>query len=72
MDGEPVGLRHVDGDELNPGLHQPRDEMDVAGQPVELRNDKRPPLLPAQLDGPQQLRPVGVALAALDLGELGQ
>ena len=32
---EPVGLREVDGDEVDSALHQVRDEGDVARQPIE-------------------------------------
>jgi hypothetical protein len=36
-DREPVRVRHVDRDELNASLLQPKQEMRVATEPVELR-----------------------------------
>ncbi len=41
MDGETVGSREVSGDELNPGLHQVRDEGDIPGEAVQLGNYQR-------------------------------
>ena len=72
VDGEPVGLGHVGGDELDAGLHQPGDEVNIAGQPIQLGDDQRCLLPAAQLDGLEQLGPVGVALAGFDLGKLSQ
>ncbi len=40
MDGEPVHGRHVGRDELDAAFHQPGDEVDVAGQTVELGDDQ--------------------------------
>ena len=70
VDRQPVGLREVAGDELDPALHQVRDEGDVAGQPVELGDQQRRLLQPAGGEGRGELGPV-VAPAALDLDELG-
>ncbi len=36
MNCEPVGLGHVGGDELDACLHEPRDEVDIAGEPIQL------------------------------------
>lgn len=66
MDGQAVGRRHVAGDEIYAGLHQPRDEVDVPSQPVELGDDQRSTMNPAQ---GQRLGQPGavVPAAALDL-----
>ena len=69
VDGEPVRVRVVDGDELNPAFHQVRDEREVAAEPVHLRDDQDGLQLLRQLDCLGQLRTV-IALAGLDLGEL--
>lgn len=71
VQGQPVGTRHVHGDELDPALHQACDEGDVAGQPVELGDDQRGALPLAGGDGGMEFRPV-VLPAALDLGEFGE
>jgi len=36
-----VGVRHVGGDELHAGLDQPRYEVNIAGQSVELGDQQR-------------------------------
>ena len=69
MNRQLVGVRVIDGDELDAGLHQRGDECEVAGQPVELRNDELGFLRPADVERDFKLRP-GVVLTALDLGEL--
>jgi hypothetical protein len=38
---QPVRVRHVGSDELNPAFHQRRDEGEVAGQAVELGDHHR-------------------------------
>jgi hypothetical protein len=40
VDGEAVGLREVDGFEIDAGFHQVRHERNVARQPVQLRDDE--------------------------------
>ena len=40
VDGELVGVRVIDGDELDAAVHQRGDEGEVAGQPVELGDDE--------------------------------
>ncbi len=41
VDREPIGGRHIDSDELYSHLHQSRDEEDVAGETIQLRNHQR-------------------------------
>jgi len=57
-----VRLRHIDGD----GLHEVRDEGDVAGEAIQLGDHQRSAMLAAELEGGSEGRPV-IALAALDL-----
>jgi hypothetical protein len=38
MDGKTIGLRKINGFEVDPGLHQVRHEGNVSSEPVELRN----------------------------------
>ncbi|MFZ1430886.1 MAG: hypothetical protein WAS21_29490 [Geminicoccaceae bacterium] len=71
VQGKPVGGRHVHGDELDPALHEARDEGDIAGQPVELGDDQRGPLPLAGGDRGMKFGPV-VLPGALDLGEFGE
>lgn len=71
VNGQPVGLGHVTGDEVRAALHQVGDESDVAGQPVKAGNQQGSATLPALFEGGQKLRPVRVPASALDLGELG-
>ena len=71
VDGQPVGLGHIAGDEVGTALHQIGDEGDVTGQPVKAGNQQGSAALPALLKGGKQLRPVRVPASALDLGELG-
>ena len=40
VNDEAVGGRHIDGDEVHTGLHETRDEMDVACEPIQLRDNK--------------------------------
>jgi hypothetical protein len=47
------------------------DECDLAGEPVEAGNEKHGTALAAFRKGGLELRPVGVASAALGLGERG-
>ena len=70
VDRQPVGLGEVAGDELDPALHQVRDEGDVAGQPVELGDHQGRLLHPAGGERQGELGPVDTP-AALDLDELG-
>ena len=41
VDGEPICVGEVGGDEFEPALHQPRDHLDVAGKTIEPCDDKR-------------------------------
>lgn len=40
VDGEAVGMRHVTGDKVGGRLHQAGDEVYIAGQAVEFRDDQ--------------------------------
>jgi hypothetical protein len=40
VNGEPVSLRHVHGNEFHIAFHEVRNEGHVAGQPVKARNDE--------------------------------
>jgi hypothetical protein len=40
VDREPVGVRVVAGHEVDAALHQAGEEVDVAGEPVELGDDE--------------------------------
>jgi hypothetical protein len=40
VNGEAICLREVNGDELHPGFHEGRDEVDVAGEAIQLGNNK--------------------------------
>ena len=40
VDGEPVGVRIVGGDELDVAVHQGCDEREIAGEAVELGDDE--------------------------------
>ena len=70
VQGQLVGIGHVDGGELDAALHQVGDEGDVARQPVELGDHQHGPPLPAQVEGRGELGSV-VAFAALHFRELG-
>ena len=41
MDRQPVGLREIDGRELDTRLYQAGHEMNVAREPVQLRDNER-------------------------------
>ena len=69
MDRQLVGMGVINGNEFDAAFHKRGNEGQVAGQAVELGDDKPCPLLFAGRERPPQLRAVG-ALAALDLGEL--
>jgi hypothetical protein len=71
VDGQPVGLGHIAGNEIRAALHQICDKSDVAGQPVKAGNQQGSAALPALFKGGKQLRPVRVPPSALDLSELG-
>jgi len=70
VDGEPVGVRVVGGDELDVAVHQRCDEGEIAGEAVELCDDELGLVLAA---GGQGLLKFGAirAFAGLDLGMLG-
>jgi hypothetical protein len=64
---ETVGFRHVAGDELNAGLLEVRQKMDIAREPIELGNEQHGARAPGVVHRLPQLGASGV-LAALDLG----
>ena len=66
---QPVGVRHVGGDEVDTRLLQAEQEMRVARQAIELGDNKPRPVQAAHRESFRQCWPIG-ALAALDLGEL--
>jgi hypothetical protein len=70
MDRQLVRVRVIDSDELNTRVHERRNEGEVAGQAIELGNDEPGFLFLAGRERLLKLWPV-VALAALNLGELG-
>lgn len=63
VDGEAGRFGHIDGDEINIAFHQAGNEMDVAGEAVELSDDEFCFLLAAKGEGGGELGPV-VLLAA--------
>ena len=64
VDGEPVGARHVHGNEFNIiAVHQAKNEMDVAGKPVTFGDYKDGTALPALSQGGMDLGPVILAPA---------
>ena len=40
VDGESIRIGHIDRDEVDTGFHQARDEIDIAGEAVELGADE--------------------------------
>ena len=70
-DGEVIGLRHIDGEEMHAAVAQRQQERGVPAQAVELGDDQGGAGQAGQLDGFDPFGPVGVA-AAFDLGEAGQ
>src|SRR5882724_5497509 len=64
------GMGIVDGDELDPALHQIGDESDVAGEPVQLRDYERGLVAFAGCEGSLEFGTVG-PVPALDLGMFG-
>ena len=72
VDGQSVRLGHIDGNEINPTLHEAGDEMDVAGQSIKPGDDERGFVTAALVERGCELRAVGVPLAALDFLELGE
>ena len=63
-----AGLRGVIATyEIRPTFHQCRNESNIAAKAVELRDDEGGPSLAALLQSGQQLRAVGMLLAALNL-----
>lgn len=68
---EAIGLGHVHRHKVDATLHQSRDEMYVAGETVQLGDDEGCAASPTFLKRRDELRPVDVTLAALDLLELG-
>jgi hypothetical protein len=64
MDREPLGMRHVHGDEFHIAVHQVGDEGDVAGQAIETCNQKGGAALSAFRDRGEQLGPIGELLPA--------
>jgi hypothetical protein len=72
VDGQSVRLGHINGNEINPTLHEARDEMDVAGQSIKPGDDECGFVAAALVERGCELRTVGVPLAALNLLELGE
>ena len=68
--GQAVHRGHVGGDELDTGLHQPRDESDVAREPVELGDHQHRLVRPAGGERGGELRPIPFP-PAFHLDELG-
>jgi hypothetical protein len=66
VNGECVGWGIVDGNELDARFHEPRDEMQVAGQAAEFRDNKGRAMDPAEPNRFSDRRP-NVALLALGL-----
>ncbi len=66
MDGKPVGIGHIGGNEVHTAFHQAGNEMDVTGKPVQLGNDERRLEAPAVGQGSFQLGPVFMPLAAFN------
>jgi len=71
MAGELVEFRHVGADEGDAGLLQAGDEMHVAGEPIELRDNEAGAPPAAEVNGFGQLGPV-VVLARLLFFERGE
>jgi hypothetical protein len=69
-DHELVGVRVICCDEIDAAFHQAGYEMDVSGQAIQLRDDQGSLGLFGGSNSSRELRPI-VALAALDLAELG-
>ncbi len=69
VDHEPIRLGHIDSHKLNAGLHEVRDEGDVAGETVQLGDHQRSAMLAAELEGGSEGRPI-IALAAFNLQDL--
>jgi hypothetical protein len=70
MQRQLVGVRIIDRNELNAGIHERCDKGQVSGQPIQLGNDQLGFVLAAGLERPHQLRPI-CPLAALNLNEFG-
>ena len=68
---EAVGLGQIAGMELDAGLLQAKQEMGIAGEPVQLGDDQRGPRELGLFDGGGELRAV-IPLAALHLDILGK
>ena len=60
MDGQLVRVRVIYGEEFDAQLHQRRDESEIAGQPIQFRNDQLGFELAAGVEGFNQFRPVAV------------
>ena len=71
VNGQPVGLGHVTGDEIDAALHQVGDEGHVAGQPIQAGDQQNGAALTALVERSEELRPVRVSASTLDLGKLG-
>ena len=66
MDGKPVGVGHIGGDEVHTAFHQAGNEMDVAGKPIELGYHKRCLVAATVSQGPFKLGPVFMALTTFN------
>ncbi len=51
MHHKPIRLGHTDSHELDAGLHELRDEGDIAGETVELSDHQGSAMLPTELEG---------------------
>ena len=69
-DCQVVGLGHVDREEADAAVAQGEQEGGIAGEAVELGDDRGGTGEPGEVEGLVKLGPV-VALAAFDLGEAG-
>ena len=70
MQGQPGRMRVVHGDELDAGIHQRGNEGQISREAIQLGDDQPRLALAAEGQRSLKLRAV-VALAGLDLGELG-
>jgi hypothetical protein len=68
---EPVCVRHVRRRECDTGALEPEQEVRVAGEPIELRDDQRPLPQPTFGQGSRKLRAI-IPFAAFDLDEFRQ
>ncbi|GGL95115.1 hypothetical protein GCM10010840_36500 [Deinococcus aerolatus] len=70
MDREVVGLRHIDSDETDAGLHQGGNDGDVAGQPVQLGDQEDATDAAGLFEGGFTLRAPAFAGSGFNFSEL--